>query len=278
MALKYDIFTFNDELDMLEIRLNILNDYVDYFVIVEATETFSGVPKPLYYELNKERFKEFAHKIIHYVITDTPKDFNDKDCDQHAFNLACNSDNVSRDILCWLKEFYQKELIKNALTSLHDEDICYISDVDEIWNYNLTINVEDIPNNPHLAEKYNTKYKVYKPMITNCYINYLNVKTSEKWTVASNPFTGPIVTTYKNVKESCLNHLRTIRKTESIYIEDGGWHFNALGGIINKINSFKHPIYTIGYMKGREAGSVIDENSLPEYILNNKEKYKHLFK
>ena len=150
--------------------------------------------------------------------------------------------------------------------------------MDEIWNYDLTIHVENVPNNFGLAEKHKTKYKVYKPMINNCYINYLNVKTSEKWTVNSNPFTGPIVTTYKNVKESCLNHLRTIRKTESIYIENGGWHFNALGGINNKINSFKHPVYTFNYMKGRENGSTINEDGLPEYIVNNKEKYKHLFK
>ena len=71
----YDIFTLNNELDMLELRLNILNDYVDYFVIVEATETFTGVDKPLYYQLNKERFSEFEHKIIHFVIKDTPKDY-----------------------------------------------------------------------------------------------------------------------------------------------------------------------------------------------------------
>lgn len=274
----YDIFTFNDELDLLEIRLNILNNYVDYFVIVEATETFSGVSKPLYYEINKERFVEFKDKIIHYIITDTPKDFNDKVCDQYVLKLASNTDNVTREHLCWLKEFYQKELIKNALIGLNDDDICYVSDVDEIWNYNLTINVENIPNNTQLFEKHFTKYKVYKPMITNCYINYLNVKTIEKWTVPTNPFTGPIVTTYKNIKDSCLNHLRTIRKTECVYIEDGGWHFNALGGIVNKINSFKHPVYTINYMKGRENGSHINENGLPEYLIENKKKYKHLFK
>lgn len=70
----YDVFTFFNELDLLEIRLNILDPYVDYFVIVEATETFSGYPKPLYYEENKERFKKWKDKIIHYVIDDTPKD------------------------------------------------------------------------------------------------------------------------------------------------------------------------------------------------------------
>lgn len=262
--MKYDVFTLNNELDILEIRMNILNDYVDYFVIIEATETFSGIKKDLNYELNKKRFKDFEKKIIHYVITDTPIDFNDNNCDQKVLNMASNSDNVTREHICWLKEFYQKELIKNALINLNDEDICFISDVDEIWNYKLNYDFND--NN------------IYKPMQQKSYINYLNVLVDEVWSPNNNTFTGTIVTNYRNIKDACLNHLRTLRKTNYIFIENGGWHFNAIGGIEKKINDFKHPIYTHDYMKGRETGSRIDESNLPEYILNNKEKYKHLFK
>ena len=259
----YDIFTFNNELEMLDIRLNILNDYVDYFIIVESTETFSGCEKPLYYSINKERFSKFSDKIIHYVIKDTPVDFSDTNCDQKVLYMASNSDNVTREHLCWLKEFYQKELIKNALIDLDDNDICYVSDIDEIWNYELDMNPID--------------NQIIKPMIKNCYINYLNVKTSEEWTIQSNPFTGPIVTKYLNIKNNCLNHLRTLRKTNYLFIDNGGWHFNALCGINKKINDFKHPVYTINYMKSRENGSIIDEKNLPKFLIENKEKYKHLF-
>ena len=45
----FDTFTFYNELDLLELRLNILGDVVDYFVINEATITFTGKTKPLYY-------------------------------------------------------------------------------------------------------------------------------------------------------------------------------------------------------------------------------------
>jgi hypothetical protein len=263
MGLKYDIFTFNNELDLLEIRLNILNEYVDYFVIVEATETFSGVEKPLYYELNKDRFSEFSHKIIHYIIRDTPGNFDDKNCNQYYLNLACNSSNVTREHLCWLKEFYQKEMIKEPLKELNDDDICIISDLDEIWNYRLNIKIED---------------EIYKPMIQNCYINYINVKTNEVWDVNTNMFTGPIISKYVNIKNECLNHLRTLSKTKYSFIENGGWHFNAIGGIENKIKNFlNHPQYTTNYMNSREYGSRIDETDLPEYILNNREKYKKYF-
>jgi len=258
---KYDIFTFNNELDMLEIRLNVLNEHVDYFVIIESTETFSGVPKPLHYSLNKERFSEFKSKIIHYVVDDTPSDFDDTECDLETLHMATNSDNVTRENLCWLKEFYQKELIKKALVGLDDDDICYVSDVDEVWNYNLVYNI--------------VGGGVYKPKINRCYINYLNSRTNEDWT----QFTGPIITRYENIKNSCLNHLRTQRKMNSKYIfmEDGGWHFNALGGIEKKVRDFKHYVYDIEYMRKRSSGSFVDNSGLPEYIVNNKEKYKELF-
>ena len=66
----FDTFTFYNELDLLELRLNILGDVVDHFVINEANITFTGKPKPLYYQENKERFKKWEHKIIHHVTID----------------------------------------------------------------------------------------------------------------------------------------------------------------------------------------------------------------
>jgi beta-1,4-mannosyl-glycoprotein beta-1,4-N-acetylglucosaminyltransferase len=252
----YDIFSFNNELDMLELRLNILDPYVDKFVLVEADKTFSGVDKPLYYEENKELFEKFHDKIIHYKVLDSPTSFDDPNCDQEILQMALNSDNVTRDHICWLIEFYQKESIKKALVDIDDWDFCYVSDIDEIWNYDLNFII-----------RYN---QIYKPKINNCYIEYLNVKTNENWTY----FTGPIATIYENIKNECLNHLRTQRKMNHIYhfLEDGGWHFNALGGADKKIQDFQHPIYHKDYMEKRKNGWRIDEMGLPQYILDNKEE------
>ena len=55
-----DAFPFNDELDMLELRLGTLDAVVDYFVLVESPRTFSGMPKPLYYAENKDRFAKWS--------------------------------------------------------------------------------------------------------------------------------------------------------------------------------------------------------------------------
>ena len=106
----YDCFQFFNELDILKLRLHIMDPVVDRFVISEATETFSGNPKPLYYEENKEMFAEFAHKIIHVVVEDTPPGYtHDRDT-------------------------FQKNAVGRGLKDCTDDDIIIFSDLDEIPN------------------------------------------------------------------------------------------------------------------------------------------------
>ena len=69
----YDCFIFFNELDLLEIRLSELYNYVDYFVIVEANKTFKGKSKPFYFEENKQKYKKYLDKIIHVKVYDMPK-------------------------------------------------------------------------------------------------------------------------------------------------------------------------------------------------------------
>ena len=62
-----DMFLFNAELDILEIRLHELNDTVDEFVIIESNATCRGSPKPFYFQRNKDRFSGFLGKIRHII-------------------------------------------------------------------------------------------------------------------------------------------------------------------------------------------------------------------
>ena len=73
----FDCFRFFNELELLEIRLNLLNEVVDYFVLTESPYTISGNEKPLYYLENKERFEKFNHKIIHSITETIPNDYTD---------------------------------------------------------------------------------------------------------------------------------------------------------------------------------------------------------
>lgn len=105
----YDCFTFFNELEILEIRLHELSDVVDRFVLVEATVTFSGQPKELFFEKNKERFAEFADRIIHVVVDDMPVDTD-----------------------AWGREYHQRNCIVRGLGQCQPDDTIMISDVDEI--------------------------------------------------------------------------------------------------------------------------------------------------
>ncbi len=114
----YDCFIFNDELDLLELRLTFLENITDRFVLVESARTLSGSPKPLYYESNKERFTRFQHKIIHVI---TPVN----------------------DLPAWEYEWFQRNGIKKGLEQCSDTDIIFISDADEIVNIKEILSFQD---------------------------------------------------------------------------------------------------------------------------------------
>ena len=59
----FDCTTFYSENLMLEIRFNVLNDFVDKFVITEAKYSHCGDKKRLNFNYN--RFREFKKKQIY---------------------------------------------------------------------------------------------------------------------------------------------------------------------------------------------------------------------
>lgn len=65
---------FFNELNLLEIKLNTLAGVVDRFLVCEATHTYTGIPKPLYFQESKERFKDFP--IHHLVVESLPGEMN----------------------------------------------------------------------------------------------------------------------------------------------------------------------------------------------------------
>lgn len=243
----YDCLYLLNELDLLEIRLNILSPYVDCFVILEATKTFSGQDKALCFD--KERFKPWMDKIIYYVVDD----WNDEE----LWALAKSSPNVGAGEDFWVREFYIKESLKKALVQLQDDDVCFISDLDEIWKHSGTLKIED----------YIYKFRQLP------YLYYLNNRTDEDWL----GWSGTIMAKYKNIKNEVINHLRTDGMTKFVILENGGWHFNAIGGAKKKIEASKHPIINQDLFTSKEINMRKDESDLPEYIMDNKEKWKQYF-
>src|SRR5260221_14787175 len=99
----YDVFNFFNELELLEIRLNELDDFADRFVLVESTSTFQNNPKELIYEKNKEQFKKWHDRINHVVIEDSPNTDDSWAVETFQFNAASRGmpDLKPDDIIMW---------------------------------------------------------------------------------------------------------------------------------------------------------------------------------
>ena len=104
-----DCFMFYNELDVLELRLKLLDQYVDRFVLVESEVTHAGGPKELFFEKNKERYARWLPKIRHVIARDMPTDENP-----------------------WSREKYQRHCALEGLDGVDDLATVMISDVDEI--------------------------------------------------------------------------------------------------------------------------------------------------
>ena len=114
-----DCFIFYNELDLLKYRLNLLNNIVDYFIIVESTHTFIGKEKKLFFNENKHLFENFADKIIHIIVDDLPYKYNDV--------------NISRNNV-WNNEFFQRNAISRGINYIKD---LAQSDLIIISSYNI---------------------------------------------------------------------------------------------------------------------------------------------
>jgi beta-1,4-mannosyl-glycoprotein beta-1,4-N-acetylglucosaminyltransferase len=207
-----DGVTFYNELDLLTYRLNILNDVVDYFIIVESTHTFVGNPKPLFFEENKQKFVQFSHKIIHIIVDDFPF---------KAPNI--NYQNSEQ----WVNENFQRYAIHRGLDKiqLNDEDCIMVSDLDEIPDPDVLKCNRD-GNKPITVAKFGMDLYYYN--LVSKFDNYL--------------WSHPGISTYKSFKELGLT-CQTLRFHNCECIYPAGWHLSYFGDtkfITNKIQQFAH--------------------------------------
>jgi beta-1,4-mannosyl-glycoprotein beta-1,4-N-acetylglucosaminyltransferase len=275
-----DVFPFFNELDILEIRLNILDPYVDYFILSEATKTFSGIEKPLYYQENKERFEKFNHKIIHNIVEDT----------------------TSPELHPYQRDVFQKDNIKKViLENISDDDVIIWSDVDEVPNPEA---IEDL-------ESYFEQDAIFHFAQENCmgYLNLVEVggiirAMTSDWDYEDRPrWLGTKVFGKSILEKYTLSELRSKQEKEKNYrIFPGGWHWSYVGSeglsveerVLKKIECAAHSELNNEQIKqnvarvkdnkdplGRDYAvyqTVSIDESYPKYILNNKEKFASLIK
>jgi len=285
----YDAFLFFNELELLELRMNILNDVVDYFVVVESTKTFSSKPKQLFFNENKHLFEKFKDKIIHVVIEDTPNNFITIDYIKEPITeLDILKNKILKYVdespgwehtnpahIQWGVETFQRESIIRGLVNCNNEDIIVISDVDEIPN-------------PNELKKIKENSEGVFNFTQNMYYYYLNMLKEKNWS-------GPKACYWGKLKTISLNSLRQNKHTTNV-ISDGGWHFSFMGGetkIIEKLEAYAHQEYNTPYYKENVKNNISSnndpffrgqltqvqiDNTYPKYLLDNLEKYSHMIK
>ena len=212
----FDCFMFYDEELILDIRMNILNNFVDYFVIVESKYFHNGKERELKFDINK--YPKFKEKIIYIIQNKQPtglKLVNQSDTEgEKSFKMIFNAH---------LREHYQRNQIQNALKSSSDNDIILISDVDEIPNLE-NINIKDIKNKIILFEQKIFYYKLNRHLPN---FIWFGTKACKKKDLISPQW-------LRNIKNKKYNFFRidtffsSSKYIDKLFIKNGGWHFPNL--------------------------------------------------
>ena len=212
----YDCFMYFDEEVVLDVRLNTLNEFVDYFVIVESSFTHKGDPRKL--KFNHKKFEKFKDKII-YVIDDQiysqteeikPLDNEGEKSRKYIFNAA-------------YRENGQRNLISKGLNEAENEDLILISDVDEIPKLN-NINLKIINEKIILfrQDMFYYKFNLHLPNII-----WTGTKACKKKHLVNPQW-------LRNIKDRKYPFFRfdtffsKTKYTDIKIINDGGWHFSNI--------------------------------------------------
>ena len=214
----YDCFMFFDEEMLLDLRLNIMDKYVDKFVITEATYMHNGNPKELIFDINK--FYKFKDKIIYIVVDKQPPDLfkiNESDNnkqDTRGQKLILNG---------YKRDNYQRQMAQQILDKIEPEDWIMINDIDEI------------PNLKHFdLRKIKNKLVFFKQQIFFYKFNLLY--SSNYWfgsrACKKKNFISPQWLRDLKCKKYPLWRLDIIfskkKYNDIFYIDDGGWHFTNI--------------------------------------------------
>lgn len=275
-----DNILFHSEYDLLELRLEIMYDYVDYFVIVESDHTFTEIPKEYNLENNMSRYEKWKDKIVYVKIN----------------QLKSNIESITRE-KAFQNEFWSRDQFKLGWDqiSLENEDILMICDCDEI------IRPETIK---FMRENSYDYYALMAP-IFNFKFNYVNTASEYVVWPTAYKYYSDITYTPSAMRRLDIEHVRfrdrfreVTRKDPkaSVLLHHAAWHFSAIGNedfLKNKLKSFSHvECNKPEYLNNMNIENLINENKnyvnqnsgfwkkvklndyFPKVLLDNKEKYR----
>ena len=290
----YDCFMYSDEKMILDIRLNVLSEYVDYFVIIESKYKHNGDIKNKNFDINQ--FTKFKDKIIYIYQDQEPEGLI-------STNTKNNQNERYRNLLhnTYLRENSQRDIISQGISRAASDDFIIVGDIDEIPNLK-NFDFESKKNQLIVFKQLMFYYKLnlfYKELVWHGTKACIKKKLeSPQW--------------LRNVKAKKypiwrFDTMFSDKKYINIsFVSNGGWHFTNMKNpeeIFTKLNSFLHNVdfklSGLGLDDIRKMVSdkkilydhfadqkkihrwdssivlkPIDISYLPEYVANNKEKFK----
>ena len=292
----FDCFMYFDEDLILDARLNILDKYVDFFIIVESKYNHKGEKRSL--KLDLEKFKKFKNKIKYLVIEDLPN--NLEVITGQDFGLTKEHKFINNAVK---RENFQRNFIKKGLDEAQDEDFILISDLDEIPCLE-NLNLKSVKERIVVFKQLMTYYK-FNLALPNFW--WHGTKGCLKKNLKSPQW-------LRNVKSKKYSLLRLdilfseMRYNSIKFIENGGWHFTniktaeeiefkfksylhhrefELSNIslndIREIIKNKYAIYDLNVdQRNSKIGNgkkliYLEDKNLPNYIVENKQKLSMWF-
>ena len=258
-----DTTTYYKEDLMLNLRFNILDRYVDYFVICEAKFSHSGQEKELFFDI--KNFKKFEKKIIYLIVENEPN------------NIIINHDNKTSILRnnSVQRINFQRDFIKKSFNQFSPNDFILYSDNDEIPNLE-NINFKKISNNKII---FNQKLFYYKFNLHLPKVNWYGTKGCSVKNLKT-------ITWLRNIKNKKYNKYRLdtlfsdTKYNDVDIIENGGWHFSNLKNIdelrLKYLNDENHAEFskrmTLEKIKKDLDDWVIDYDHFADKRSNFKEK------
>lgn len=205
-----DCCTFLNELDMLEARLEYLNNHVDYFVVVESNYTFNGNEKPYHIKANMDRFAKYGDRFIYHPINVSTAGYDFTKLEERNQ---------------WAMERQQRNAMADPLDRFSPDDIVIFGDLDEIPNRNLIKTAAEFIRNGERVIAFNQDF---------FYFNFDQINAA-KWP-------GTLISTVYQVRGFTPDLFRANRYTYPC-LAGGGWHLSYWGSprqIQYKIDNFSH--------------------------------------
>jgi len=289
----YDCTTYYSEDMMLDLRFNILNEHVHKFIVIESTYSHSGNKKKLNFDI--KNYPKFKDKIIYKVIDYEPSDI---------YNITSKTPHYLKRLNSLKRIELSYNFMENATKEAEDQDLIILSDNDEIPN----LNSESFKNSKKKLIIFKQLFFYYKLNLLYEIIPWFGSRACRKKNLKSFSW-------LKNIKNKKYPFWRIdayfskLKNTNVEIINDGGWHFTNLKSpeeVYEKMKNFGHHDefdisgITLDKIKKKmkekkvfynhfaDKGNPnkwnydyelkrVDFKILPDYLKNNKEKYKNWF-